>query len=183
MKINIFAILFSLIVVVRCKEISLLGELSTIKFSQIFDGFSVRNFNDFKDISRNRVRANETSRGRDYDRDKCMIELGNIADGLSQAEMWALKCNYRGFTTLKNTFNLCKISTNFNIVVDSWGKFPSGILDGNVHEFGSFLECLNIEQGGKKYETQYCLAQITAKIDGLFQPKSSQIEPRVAMPM
>lgn len=68
-------------------------------------------------------------------------------------------------------------------MVDSWGKFPSGILDGNVNELGSFLECLNIKQSGKKYETQYCLAQITTKIDGLFQSKSSQIEPRVAMPM
>lgn len=50
-------------------------------------------------------------------------------------------------------------------MVDSWGKVPSGILEGNVYALGSFLECLNIERNDKKYKSQYCLAQITPKIE------------------
>lgn len=104
MEINVFAILFSLIVVVQCNKFSLLGELNSIKFSQIFDGFSVRNFNDinFKDIPRDDGGgANRSLYGREYDRDKCMIELGNILDGLNRTEMWALQCKYSLFTTPK----------------------------------------------------------------------------------
>lgn len=51
-------------------------------------------------------------------------------------------------------------------MIDSWGKIPSGILEGNVHELGSFTECLNLKRDGLKYESQYCMATITAKLDG-----------------
>lgn len=43
------------------------------------------------------------------------------------------------------------------LVVDSWGNFPSGILQGNRFELGSFPECFHIDRDGKLYNTQYCI--------------------------
>lgn len=72
-------------------------------------------------------------------------------------------------------------------MVDSWGKIPSGVLEGNVHEQGSFSECMNLERNETKYASQYCLAKITVKIPGLFEAKEvdrvPEIETRNAMPM
>lgn len=60
------------------------------------------------------------------------------------------------------------------IVVDSWGKIPSGILEGNIHALGSFSECLHLKRNEENYKSQYCLAQITAKMGaGPFQTKST----------
>lgn len=71
-------------------------------------------------------------------------------------------------------------------MIDSWGKIPSGILEGNIHALGSFSECLDLERNEQKYESQYCLAEIALKIDGLFPSKQTkhtpEIEPRMAMP-
>lgn len=46
------------------------------------------------------------------------------------------------------------------LVLDSWGKIPSGFLSGNLYELGDFSECLNIERSGKRFKTQYCLGQL-----------------------
>lgn len=46
-------------------------------------------------------------------------------------------------------------------VVDSWGKIPSGFLEGNLFELGSFTECLNIKRDNKPYESKYCLGAIS----------------------
>lgn len=45
---------------------------------------------------------------------------------------------------------------------DAWGKFPSGILLGNQFEFGSFDECLEINNNENQltFIGQYCLAQV-----------------------
>lgn len=43
------------------------------------------------------------------------------------------------------------------LVGDSWGNFPSGILQGNLFELGSFRECFHIERDAKPYNTQYCI--------------------------
>lgn len=51
-------------------------------------------------------------------------------------------------------------------VFDSWGKLPSGILDGNVYSFGNFDECLSVQRppssadGLSEFQTQYCLAEV-----------------------
>lgn len=45
-------------------------------------------------------------------------------------------------------------------VADAWGKFPSGLLNSNFFESGSFSECLHIERNGANYETQYCIGQL-----------------------
>lgn len=31
------------------------------------------------------------------------------------------------------------------LVFDSWAKFPAGILEGNLYEFGNFDECIAIK--------------------------------------
>lgn len=45
--------------------------------------------------------------------------------------------------------------------MDAWGKTPSGILDGNLYDFGAFAECFQIERDNKLYHTKYCLAKLT----------------------
>lgn len=52
-----------------------------------------------------------------------------------------------------------------NLVVDAWGKFPSGILEGNLFELGSFPECFHIEKNDELYHTKYCLAQLKLESD------------------
>lgn len=47
--------------------------------------------------------------------------------------------------------------------MDSWGKIPSGILEGNLYELGSFTECLNIKWNNKPYDSKYCLGAIKLK--------------------
>ena len=51
----------------------------------------------------------------------------------------------------------------FVLVVDSWGKIPSALLDGNLYELGGFEECLNIQWNDGLYESKYCLGAL--KID------------------
>lgn len=46
------------------------------------------------------------------------------------------------------------------LVIDAWGKLPSGILSGNFYEFGAFSQCFNIERFNELYETQYCLGYL-----------------------
>ena len=50
-----------------------------------------------------------------------------------------------------------------NLVVDSYGKYPAGVLNGNYYGFGSFSECFHIERNGVPYETQYCIAKVVTK--------------------
>lgn len=45
----------------------------------------------------------------------------------------------------------------FDSVIDSWGNFPSGVLQGNLFELGSFAECFHIDRDGKPFNTQYCI--------------------------
>lgn len=47
---------------------------------------------------------------------------------------------------------------------DSNGKLPSGILKGNIHQFGDFDECLSVESPGGDVQGQYCLANVQVTI-------------------
>lgn len=89
MKIAIFVVLISVVGVVKCNDFSLLRDLSSLDFTQIFD--YAKHFRDLDDVSQSRL-TGDVFRARDYDRGKCVIDLGNIADGLLQMEMWAIKC-------------------------------------------------------------------------------------------
>lgn len=43
---------------------------------------------------------------------------------------------------------------------DSNAKLPSGILHGNVNQYGDFDLCFDSESSDKKFRDQYCLANI-----------------------
>ena len=55
-----------------------------------------------------------------------------------------------------------------NLVVDSWGNFPSGVLNKNLHDLGSFSECFHIQRNGTPYETQYCIAKLPRILYGYY---------------
>lgn len=46
---------------------------------------------------------------------------------------------------------------NAILVFDATGKLPSGILSGNVNQYGNFDECLSVKNA------QYCLAEIDVR--------------------
>lgn len=47
---------------------------------------------------------------------------------------------------------------------DATAKIPSGLLNGNINQFGDFDECIGI-QGSEGIQGQYCLAYLHLKID------------------
>lgn len=56
------------------------------------------------------------------------------------------------------------------VVVDAWGKVPSGILAGNMYELGNFDQCLSIEEAVEnvgKIQGQYCLAGLIINVSNI----------------
>lgn len=51
----------------------------------------------------------------------------------------------------------------FVTVHDSSGKLPSGLLNGNVNQFGDFDECISIDESNHDIRGKYCLAYIQIK--------------------
>lgn len=54
---------------------------------------------------------------------------------------------------------------------DSWSKLPSGILQGNIKDYGNFDECISIEHDSKnetigKFKGKYCHIQFTPIMTG-----------------
>lgn len=47
---------------------------------------------------------------------------------------------------------------------DATAKMPSGLLNGNVNQFGDFDECLNVK-GTNDLQGQYCLAYLEVNVD------------------
>ncbi len=43
---------------------------------------------------------------------------------------------------------------------DASAKLTSGVLNGNVNQFGEFDQCLNVIIPGNDFQAQYCLAYI-----------------------
>lgn len=43
---------------------------------------------------------------------------------------------------------------------DASGKLPSGILDGNVNQFGDFDQCVNVNDPITGIKGKYCLAYL-----------------------
>lgn len=59
-------------------------------------------------------------------------------------------------------------------VYDSSGKIPSGLLNGNINQFGDFDQCLNIMEPSLNIKGKYCLAYFQLKqIEG--EPTSNDI--------
>lgn len=65
---------------------------------------------------------------------------------------------------------------SLKIVLDSWGKLPSGIFSGNSFEFGAFSQCFHLERDGLHYPTQYCLATITFSMKDLLPNVRTKID-------
>lgn len=59
-------------------------------------------------------------------------------------------------------------------VIDAWGKLPSGLLDGNFYDFGTFSECFHIQRNMELYPTKYCTGQVIFDLNGISSAKSQQ---------
>ncbi|XP_071536043.1 nose resistant to fluoxetine protein 6-like isoform X2 [Panulirus ornatus] len=71
--------------------------------------------------------------------DSCTSDVQVVLMAIMNEERWALK------------------------MVDSWGKLPDGVLDGNTQAFGSLDECLSIHvepEGSNHFKGQYCLVSL-----------------------
>lgn len=58
---------------------------------------------------------------------------------------------------------------------DSSGKLPSGLLNGNVNQFGDFDQCLSIDEAQIGIQGRYCLAYVHLKL-GQDAEDSSQLK-------
>lgn len=99
MRFGIVCVLLSVLTVVKCDDnISLLNDLNDLKaldFFKLFTEIISKNLTDFDDITESRLTGdNETHSGRNYNWNKCAIEIGSIAAGLRQTEWWAMQCKY-----------------------------------------------------------------------------------------
>jgi hypothetical protein len=54
-------------------------------------------------------------------------------------------------------------------VYDANAKLSSGILNGNVNQFGDFDQCIETIPTNKDFKSQYCLAQIQVKVASEYQ--------------
>ncbi|XP_031639007.1 nose resistant to fluoxetine protein 6-like [Contarinia nasturtii] len=142
----------------KCSALSLLVLVICINYSEANVQISETglNFFDFEEIKNDFFQQSDfnisnTYRSIDLEavakNAKCLKQMIEIQRGLRK-EMWARK------------------------IVDSWGKIPSGLLNGNFYELGEFSQCLNIDRNGKRYETQYCLGQLTFEANLGIMPKS-----------
>lgn len=53
----------------------------------------------------------------------------------------------------------------FSKVHDATAKLPSsGLLNGNVNQYGDFDECLSVEAEHSKFKGKYCLAYFQPKV-------------------
>lgn len=52
-----------------------------------------------------------------------------------------------------------------NILVhDANAKISSGILRGNVNNFGNFDQCINVVASNEEFQGKYCLAQLQPSV-------------------
>lgn len=47
---------------------------------------------------------------------------------------------------------------------DSSAKLTSGILNGNINQYGDFDECLSVEEPEKHFQGQYCLVYLQPEL-------------------
>ncbi|KAJ8961100.1 hypothetical protein NQ318_008776 [Aromia moschata] len=71
---------------------------------------------------------------------ECRLQSGMYVEDLKRFEMWALK------------------------MYDSTAKLPSGILNGNVNQFGDFDMCLAARLERRNILGQYCLASLEVEV-------------------
>lgn len=55
------------------------------------------------------------------------------------------------------------------LVHDASGKLSSGILNGNVNQYGDFDQCLDTLVPSHNFKSQYCLAYIQPKVSSNYR--------------
>ncbi|XP_046748815.1 uncharacterized protein LOC124412737 [Diprion similis] len=61
----------------------------------------------------------------------------------------------------KNLSNIWAIS-----MIDAAGKYPAGILSGNIRSMGNFDQCLKVRHPDNEYVGKYCLARLNYSVHG-----------------
>ena len=53
----------------------------------------------------------------------------------------------------------------FKLVLNSWGKFPNGIISGTVMNFGDYDQCIDIKEdiNGHSMSGKYCFLKVIPK--------------------
>lgn len=131
------------------------------------------NYPDISDIFIKSFKQNATT-SEETD-EKCASQMINFIKALNNGEMWAIEGKQFKYIFIYPMESTKK--KNPLIVFDSWGKFPSGILSGNLYSFGNFDQCLAISHNKNALESadssdtsdydfngQYCLSNLM--IDG-----------------
>jgi hypothetical protein len=97
---------------------------------------------------------------------QCSIDVNILLDGMENLNKWALESLFY-FKYLIRLFMVYHIISNFAAcftisVIDSSAKLPSGILRGNLNQYGDFDECINANDNNGM-AGKYCLAAIQLK--------------------
>lgn len=92
MRFIILVALVSCIALAQCDDNSLLQNLSALDLTNVIKDIFGTNFDSLRSVERSQAtNEDQMLREREYDWDKCMIDLGSIADGLNRTEMWAMQ--------------------------------------------------------------------------------------------
>lgn len=95
MRLTILVVVVSCFAVGQCDDNSLLQDLSTFDLSKVIRGIFGTNVDSLHSVSRSRATDEDHMlRNRAYDWDKCVRDVGSIADGLNRTEMWAMQGKY-----------------------------------------------------------------------------------------
>lgn len=138
---------------------------------------TTENWFDFEQLKMNVFKSNLSEFYIGKSNDECLAELKTIGNGLRKFEPWAMKRKLIfHFISFLTTFRQIFSKKSDNAVLDAWGKIPSGILDGNFYEFGSFSECFHINKGKNVYNSKYCMGQLTFDLPGKTMSKSYQYD-------
>lgn len=81
---------------------------------------------------------------------ECQKAYKRFLKDLSENNLDALKSELY----IKKVFEKNKIFGDLPLVFDATAKLPSGILNGNIIQYGDFNECMEVKNA------QYCLAEI-----------------------
>lgn len=106
------------------------------------------------------------SLGGDYIKETFFASIKDDQSSLCQIQLSYMAKNYKTLKMFASELYIripyLVISKLLILVVDSWGKLPSGILMGNVFEIGNFDECVDFHMDLPKpigtIEGQYCKA-------------------------
>lgn len=94
---------------------------------------------------------------------ECQRDVNYFAESLQKLKLWSLKSNYL-FTRFEFPIIIRKI-----LVYDANPKWPSGILNGNLNQYGDFDQCLSIVAETGNFQGQYCLASIQVSLPKQFK--------------